>query len=94
MKYYVYLGTDSVRGSRGIYTMALDTQAGTMTEIAATPALNAGYLTTSPDGRTLYAAIESMFLDGQAVGGVAAYRIGTDGVPAPLDRQYAAGQLI
>ncbi len=94
MKYIAYLGTNSVRGSRGIYTMALDTETGTMSELAATPALNAGYLTKSPDGKTLYAAIESMFLDGKAAGGVAAYTIGPEGIPVFRNKQYAAGQLI
>ncbi len=94
MKYIAYLGTDSVRGSQGIYTMALDTETGTLTELAATPAMNAGYLCLSPDGKTLFAAIESMFLDGKATGGVAAYRIGPDGVPAFQNKQYTAGQLI
>jgi len=94
MKYIAYLGTDSVRGSRGIYTMALDPETGTMTELAATPALNAGYLTMHPNGKNLYAAIESMFLEGRASGGVAAYQIGADGVPVFLNRQYAEGQLI
>ena len=94
MKYLAYLGTNSVRGSRGIYTMALDTQTGTMEEIAAVPAMNAGYICLSPDGKTLYAAIENMFLEGRASGGVASYAIGASGVPEFRNRQFAAGQLI
>lgn len=94
MKHYAYLGTNSVRGSQGIYTMVLDHETGTLSPVAATAALNAGYLCLSPDGKTLYSAIESMFLDGKATGGVAAYAIGSNGVPSLLNRQYAAGQLI
>lgn len=94
MKYYAYLGTNSVRGSKGIYTMTLDTDTGQLAQVAATEALNAGYICLSPQGTTLYAAVESMIFNGKAAGGAAAYRIGPDGVPVLLNRQYAAGQLI
>ena len=94
MNYLAYLGTDSVRGSQGIYTVSLDTDTGALTQVGTTPAQDSGYLALSPDGGTLYAAIESMILDGKPQGGVAAYRIGGDGLPEYLNHQGAAGQLI
>ncbi len=94
MQYLAYLGTDSVRGSRGIYTVSLDAGTGALTCLGTVPAQDSGYLSFSPDGKTLYATIESMILDGKPQGGVAAYRIGADGLPVYLNHQGAEGQLI
>ena len=94
MQYLAYLGTDSVRGSRGIYTVSLDSETGGLRLLGATAAQDAGYLALSEDGTMLYAAIESMILDGKPQGGVAAYQIGADGLPVFKGRQGAAGQLI
>lgn len=94
MQYLAYLGTDSVRGSQGIYTVSVDTDTGALTQLGTIPAQDSGYLALSPDGKTLYATIESMILDGKPQGGVAAYRIGADGLPVYQNHQGAAGQLI
>lgn len=94
MQYLAYLGTDSVRGSQGIYTVSLDSETGTLRPLGTTPAQDAGYLALSPDESTLYAAIESMILHGKAQGGVASYGIGPEGLPVFQGYQPAAGQLI
>lgn len=94
MQYLAYLGTNSVRGSKGIYTVSLDSETGGLKLLGATAAQDSGYLALSPDGQTLYAAIESMLLDGRPQGGVASYRIGAGGLPEFQSRQPAAGQLI
>lgn len=94
MKQLVYLGTNSVRGSLGIYTGLLNHDTGTLELLATTPAQDSGYLTLAPDGNTLYATIESMLLNGRAQGGVAAYRIDSDGLPTLINIEPAQGQLI
>lgn len=94
MRQLVYLGTNSVRGSQGIYTASLDCETGALNILSSTPAQDSGYLALSSDGKTLYATIESMILDGKAQGGVASYHIGKDGIPTLLNIQPAAGQLI
>ncbi len=94
MQYLAYLGTDSVRGSQGIYTVSLDSEAGTLSLLGTTPAQDSGYITLNTTGDVIYAAIESMILDGKPQGGVAAYRIGEDRLPVKLNHQPAEGQLI
>ena len=49
MQYLAYLGTDSVRGSRGIYTVSLDSETGGLRLLGATAAQDAGYLALSED---------------------------------------------
>lgn len=94
MRYLAYLGTNSVRGSQGIYTISLDTDTGILNKLGSVPAQDSGYLALSPDGKTLYTTIESMILDGKPQGGVSAYRIGEDGLPVYINHQGAEGQLI
>ena len=94
MQHLAYLGTDSVRGSQGIYTVALDSDSGNLTLKGTVPALNSGYITRSVDGKMLYAAVESMVMDGRACGGVGVYKIGDDGLPYFVNRLPADGQLI
>ena len=94
MQYLAYLGTDSVRGSKGIYTVSLDSEAGSLKLLGATTAQDSGYLALSQDGKTLYAAIESMILNGKPQGGVASYRLGADRLPEFQSYQPTAGQLI
>lgn len=94
MEQLVYLGTNSVRGSKGIYTGRLNHDTGLLRLCGTTPAQDAGYLSLAPDGQTLYATIESMLLNGKAQGGVAAYRIDSEGLPVLINTEPAQGQLI
>ena len=73
-KYLIYVGTNSVRGSRGIYTVAADPKDWSMEVLSASPAYNSGGICLSPDKKNLYAAAEGMTFDGFAAGGVAAKR--------------------
>ena len=52
-KAYVYVGTNSLRGSQGIYTLSLDTQSGIMEVIDTAAAQDSAYLCLSRDGRRL-----------------------------------------
>ena len=92
MSYIAYLGTNSVRGSRGIYTLRLEDN-GALTLLGTTPARDSGYLCLNSAGTHLYAAVESMVLDGKAAGGIADYRVGPNSLPQFQKRYPAAGQL-
>lgn len=75
--YHAFIGTNSVRGSQGIYT--LDICGETIRILAVTPAYNAGGLALSRDGKNLYAASEGMTFRGQASGGITAFAVEPDG---------------
>lgn len=93
MKHIAYIGTDSVRHSRGIYTVALDGGTGHTQILSAAPARDSGYIALSPDGKYLYATIECMLYQGQARAAVAAYRVNSDHSLTYLNEQPAGGQL-
>lgn len=90
--YRAFIGTNSVRGSRGIYTIEIDGETGASKVISTTQAYNSGCVALSPDEKTLYAASEGMTFDGLASGGVTAYRIETDGSLTKLNGQRSFGQ--
>lgn len=71
--YKAYIGTNSVRGSQGIYTVAVDGESLMPRIISTTPFYNSGALALSGDDRFLYAAVEGMTFDGYAAGGVVGY---------------------
>lgn len=71
--YYAFIGTNSVRGSRGIYTLRIDAETGIAKIMSTAPAYNTGCLALSQDGGNLYAAAEGMTFDGYADGGVMAF---------------------
>ena len=58
--YYAFIGTNSVRGSRGIYTLRIDAETGIAKIMSTAPAYNTGCLALSQDGGILYAAAEGM----------------------------------
>ena len=62
---YVYVGTNSLRGSQGIYTLSLDTQSGIMEVIDTAAARDSAYLCLSRDGRRLYVVMESLEYEGK-----------------------------
>lgn len=90
--YHAFIGTNSVRGSRGIYTIEIDAETGDARVIAATQAYNSGGVALSRDEKNLYAASEGMTFDGYASGGVTAYRIEADGSLTRLNGQRSYGQ--
>lgn len=90
--YYAYIGTNSVRGSQGIYTLRIDADAHTAEVVSSTHAYNSGGLALSPDEKFLYAASEGMTFDGFADGGVTAYQIDSTGKLHRLNGQRSHGQ--
>ena len=89
-KHLVYVGTNSLRGSEGIYTVVLDGGTGKMEIVATTPAQDAAYLCLDNSRTNLYAVIESLAYEGKEGGGVAAYQL-DGGVPVLQCRHYAQG---
>lgn len=90
--YYAFIGTNSVRGSRGIYTLRIDAETGIAKIMSTAPAYNTGCLALSQDGGNLYAAAEGMTFDGYADGGVMAFRVNQDGSLHRLNGQRSYGQ--
>ncbi len=77
-KYTAFIGTNSVRSSRGIYTLSVDGDTGHMEITSTCGAYNTGAIVLSPDERYLYAASEGMTFRGKASGGAMAYEIMED----------------
>ena len=69
-----YVGTNSLRGSKGIYTLEINTQNGEMREVSTVEADDSAYLYVSEKRKCLYAVMESLEYKGVPGGGVAAYR--------------------
>jgi 6-phosphogluconolactonase len=77
MKYKAYIGTYSVRNSKGIYLTEADTETGTLTILDSWQAENPSYLAVSD--RYLFAVLECNEFEGTYGGGAASYAIGHDG---------------
>lgn len=90
--YQAYIGTNSVRGSQGIYTVRIDGESLEAEVTAAAQAYNAGGVALDKSERFLYAVSEGMTFDGYADGGVSAYRIEGDGRLTKLGGQRSFGQ--
>ncbi|MBR1780895.1 MAG: beta-propeller fold lactonase family protein [Oscillospiraceae bacterium] len=90
--YHAFIGTNSVRGSRGIYTLRIDPLRGTAEIVSTTQAYNSGCVVLSPDAQTLYAVAEGMTYDGLAQGGLTAYRVSPDGTLTKINGQPTGGQ--
>jgi len=75
----LYIGTYTAPAAgKGIYRATFDTETGRIgAPVLVAEAANPSWLVLSPDGKTLYAALEAK------EGGVAAYRVGSD-APFPL----------
>ena len=90
---HAYLGTNSMRGSQGIYHISMDKETLDLRVEDSCPAKNGDYLWISPDRRTLYAAYELIYFQGRPTGGAAAYRIGPNGSLTFLNARNTDGQL-
>ncbi len=89
--YYAYIGTNSVRGSRGIYCLKINAET-LRTEITDTcDFYNAGGIDLSRDEKALYAACEGMTFHGYADGGIARFTVG-DGCLAETGWALGKGQ--
>ena len=91
MDYSLYVGTNSVRGSQGIYHIKLDGETGKITCTDIIPFYNSGYLVRNRAGDRLYVLTESMTFRGKASGGVVAYDISGDS-PKEINSRFTCGQ--
>lgn len=73
--YYAYVGTNSIHGSAGIYTLRIDAETLQPEIISTHQAYNAGAVALSGDGRRLYAGTEGMTFRGLADGGLTGYSV-------------------
>lgn len=91
--YHAYLGTNSMRGSRGIYHISIRKEDLDFQVISACQALNADYICLSPDQRTLYATYELTYFNGRPTSGAGAYRLEEDGGITLLNQRNVHGQM-
>lgn len=90
--YEAYIGTNSVRGSEGIYTLRIDAQTLVPHVTCTMQAYNTGALDLSADGHFLFAACEGMTFRGKADGGVLSFAVGENGALTPAGAAYTHGQ--
>lgn len=90
MRYTAYVGTNSIRDSRGIYTISIS-DSGEGEILGTTPAYNSGYLALSRSGDRLYAVSEGMSFMGKASGGVLSYDAAAT-PPRELSHRFSGGQ--
>ena len=91
--YHAFLGTNSMRGSQGLYHVALRKDDLTLQVRHTCPALNGDYICIAPDGRSLYAAYEVIYYQGRPSAAVGAYRIDDDGALTLLNTRHVDGQM-
>ena len=85
-----YVGTNSLRNSKGIYVLEVNIQTGELEIVSFAEADNSAYLYISKKRNCLYAVMESLEYQGLAGGGVAAYRIEGERLTF-LNSRYAYG---
>lgn len=91
MNYDFYVGTNSVRGSRGIYHVELCGADGGLSLRGVLPFYNSGYLVRARAGDRLYVLSEGMTFRGAASGGLVTYDL-TGDVPRVLGARITHGQ--
>lgn len=91
-KYRVWIGTNSVRTSRGIYTLQIDLDTENAEIVSTIQAYNSGALAIDRNHQKLYAASEGMVFKGKASGGLTSYRIIEDGILQEMGYAYSGGQ--
>ena len=90
MKYRAYIGTYSIRGSKGIYLVEADMETGALEILDAWSALNPSYLAIS--NGTLFAALECDEFEGTHGGAAASYSISADGSLSLLSSKPTRGK--
>lgn len=90
--YLAFVGTNSVRGSKGIYSVAIDAETLQPTLAATHQVYNTGALSISAARNRLYAASEGMTFRGLADGGVYGYSYDETGVLTELGAARSHGQ--
>lgn len=90
--YLFWIGTNSVRGSRGIYTVCAEPEDLRLHTLYTTEAYNSGALAYDPEHHRLFAASEGMVFLGRASGGVSDYRADRSGWLERISSACTAGQ--
>lgn len=90
--YTIWIGTNSVRGSQGIYTVTADQDTLAMHIVHTQDAYNTGAIAYDPTSRRLFAVSEGMVFDGKASGGVTSYAVDAGGRLTPLGKTCTLGQ--
>ena len=90
--YNAFIGTNSVRGSRGIYSLRIDGETGAAEVVSTEQAYNTGCVVLTEDGKNLYAVAEGMTFEGYADGGLTAYQVHPDGRLTKLNGARSHGQ--
>lgn len=92
MIYTAYAGTCSVRGSKGIYRLYIDTDKPAVSVDRILETVNGSYQCLSPDGKCLYTVHENMTFCNTPSGGVSAFDISGES-PEFVNQVPSAGQL-
>ena len=82
--YIAFVGTNSVRGSKGIYSVAIDGETFEPVIAATHQVYNTGTLAISKKANRLYAGSEGMTFKGVADGGVYGYAYDENGTLTEL----------
>lgn len=89
--YRGYIGTNSLRNSKGIYQIEISDEK--ISVLSTIQAVNSDYLAISEDEKYLYACMEVIYYQGKAVAAASAYRIEKDGSLTFINTQPVGGQL-
>lgn len=90
--YLAFAGTNSVRGSKGIYSVAIDGETLRPQIVSTHQVYNTGALAITKGRNLLYAASEGMTFKGLADGGVIGYSYNENGVLTELGAARSHGQ--
>ena len=92
-KLFVYVGTYTSRGSKGIYQLAMDPKTGKLEQVGVTEnIINPSFLAIHPGGRYLYAVNEVGEVAGKKGGAVTAFEIDSaSGSLKKLNQQWTGG---
>jgi len=91
-RYILYVGTYSVRGSRGIYAYDFDGKTGVLSPLGLkAKSTNPSFVILSPDGRVLYAVTEVAEYKGQSSGAIQAYQVDAKTGDLKLMSEVASG---
>ncbi len=91
-KILAFVGTNSVRGSKGIYSVSINAESGEMRIVSTHQVYNTGAIAISKDRNLLYAGSEGMSFKGIADGGVYGYRFDCEGILTEIGSARSFGQ--
>ena len=90
--YIAFVGTNSVRGSKGIYSVAIDAETFEPEIVSTHQVYNTGTMAISKNKNCLYAGSEGMTFKGVADGGIYGYSYDANGTLTELGAARSYGQ--